>query len=347
MKIRRFQAKTLKEALAQVKAEMGPDAIIVTTRNLSGGLLSGAQVEVTAAIDDKDVAATTPLVALPRESKAESKVPNIEAALAPVRAELRSLRGLVRSMSSDGATSALREELEAVRKMIRPLRRATNEEEVVALEDAAAKPITARSSARVTAIVGPTGVGKTTTIAKLAARAALVDRRSVAIINLDTYRVGGEAQMRTYADLIGVPMTTVADTNDFRSALRQHADADKIFVDTAGRSPRDRQSLSALGEAMTGARDLEVHLALAAGSTRATIDGWFERSADLGINRLLMTKVDEAEELDEIVLAPARLKTPVTYITTGQRVPEDIEEATRERLLSLANTGFIAPEIAA
>ncbi|HEX4456473.1 MAG TPA: AAA family ATPase, partial [Polyangia bacterium] len=199
--------------------------------------------------------------------------------------------------------------------------------------------ITAPSNARIIALVGPTGVGKTTTIAKLAARAALVEKRSVAIITLDDSRIGGEDQMRAFADLIGVPLT-VCSVERLGQTLAQLNQYEKIFIDTAGRSPRDTDAIAALSHAFAGL-DIEVHLTLPAGSSRAAIDGAATRMASLGCKRVLFTKVDEAEQLEELVRAPARLGVPLSFVTTGQRVPEDLEDATPLRLLELATHGLI------
>jgi len=161
----------------------------------------------------------------------------------------------------------------------------------------------------------------------------------VAIVTLDSVRIGGEDQMRTYADLIGVPLH-VCEPARLRELLPALDEYDMIYVDTAGRSPRNAPAVAELAEAFAGL-DIEVHLTLPAGSSRTSIDACVQRMADIQIDRLLFTKIDEAERLDELVRAPARHKRPISWITTGQRVPEDLEEAVPERLLELATMGFV------
>jgi flagellar biosynthesis protein FlhF len=344
MKLRKFVADDMKDALTQIKRDLGPDAMIVATRPVRRGLL-GQGVEVTAAVDVDEAAskAPTPLSLVPKPSVSEA---DLERIMAPVRSELRSLRSHLRSLPQNDS-DGLRKELSEMRRSIDGLRdQAPANDNQVALSTLAARhQLAFASNARLVALVGMTGVGKTTTIAKLAAKSALVERRSVAIVTLDGYRVGGEDQMRAYADLIGVPLH-VATPAELAQLLPRLASFERIFIDTAGRSPRDAGAIRALAEGFAGL-DIEIHLALPAGSSRTAIDACAARMSELRVARLLFTKVDEAERLDEVVRAPARLAAPVTWVTTGQRVPEDIESATPERLLELATFGFALMEQAA
>jgi flagellar biosynthesis protein FlhF len=327
VKIRKYRAATMREALAEAKRELGPEALILATREVRRGVL-GSELEVTAAIDDgagdsgpTPAAAYGPKGTPPAPVAAASRTleeQDVERIIAPLRAELRSLRSLLRPLGG------MHHELASLRDS---LGRA---------EEPAGPVEVAPSRRRVVVIVGPTGVGKTTTIAKLAARARLVERKKVALISLDDYRVGGADQIRTYADLIGVPVRLVDDPAGLRAAIAAAGDADRIFVDTAGRSPRDRAEIARLGQALGGVSDAEVHLAVAAATAPDLLDELHRRHQPLGAHRLLFTKVDEALRLGELVRAPARLGLPVTWITTGQRVPEDLEDATAERLAGLA-----------
>jgi flagellar biosynthesis protein FlhF len=187
-------------------------------------------------------------------------------------------------------------------------------------------------------LVGPTGVGKTTTIAKLAARAALIENKRVALITLDNYRVGGIDQIRTFADLIGVPLKVVASPADLADAIDD--DDDLTLIDTAGRSPRDSAAIAELAAGVRQCAPIETHLVVSAGSTATTIESLCNRYRVLAPARLLFTKVDEIETAPEMARAPLRLELPITCITTGQSVPEDLEEPTNERVLELATAGL-------
>jgi flagellar biosynthesis protein FlhF len=366
MRIRKFEAPDMREALALVKRELGPDAMVIATRQLKKGLIGGGSVEVTAAVDEPETPAGGPSGPGPSSygpsgRAAQASAPlaaslseaDVERIMAPLRSELRSLRTMMRALSEpSGRQDDVRAELIALRQSLAglsltagaPARPAA---ELPLAELAARSNIAAPSERRVIVVVGPTGVGKTTTIAKLAARSALVQHEKVAILTLDSYRVGGEEQMRTYADLIGVPLTLVPAPGQLAQALSSVRRAERVFVDTAGRSPRDAAALTELAEAILGLADAEVHLTMPAGMSAASMDACFRRFAPLGLDRLLFSKLDEAEDLAELVRAPARLGRAVSHITTGQRVPEDFEDATTARLVDLATRGLTGEGIAA
>ncbi len=357
MKITKFQAANMREALAKIKRELGPEAMVISTRQVRRGFL-GTGVEVTAAVD-VDEPEPQGLAALPpasassvMSSSAALAEEDVERIMAPLRSELRSLRSMLRTSGEARQSDELRRELAAMRRALATIQVERGQEvetDTASLRQLARQHRIASSSrGRVIALVGPTGVGKTTTIAKLAARAALIEHKSVAIITLDTYRIGGEEQMRIFADLIGVPLYLVADPADVSDQVRALADYDLIFIDTAGRSPRDVPAISALRRGLAQVDDLEIHLAVSASTPAATIDGIFARYQAMQIDRLLFTKLDEADNLEELVRAPARLAVPVSYVTTGQAVPEDIEVASAKRLLTLASAGLpVATEVAA
>lgn len=353
MKLRKFRAGSMREALAQVRKELGKDALIVATKPVRSGLLT-EQIEVTAAIDEDE---TAPLDVVDGYGAATPPAPSPETisdeglhkVMAPLRSELRSLRGFVRTLAGQRRVDPkLREEIVTLQRTVMSLAArhgVPDATELAAL--AQGKTLCRGSKARVMVMVGPTGVGKTTTVAKIAARAALVHGKSVHIISLDTYRVGASAQVRSFGELMGVPVSVVAKPErQMTAALRAASNADLVLVDTAGRSLRDLRAPQRLERALATLPKPEVHLAVAAGTSRFDVDTIVARYAPLGVSRLVFTKVDETGELAEIVRAPARLDIPVSFITTGQRVPEDLEDAERSRLLALAGQGLDFAEVA-
>jgi flagellar biosynthesis protein FlhF len=324
MRIMKFEGSTMRDALAKVKAELGDQAVIVSTREVRRGLL-GTAMEVSAAIEEDDAWSTrTPPPPPPVERE-----PDVEKLLAPLKQELRSLRALVRAAGDNRHTNELRNELVALRALVENIRLPATQESPRVTDQ-----ITAPSTARIVMLVGPTGAGKTTTIAKIAARAALIDERRVQLITLDNYRVGGVEQIRTYADLIGVPLATCESPADLPTTIDDTAEL--ILIDTAGRSPRDLDALEDLAATLGHMPPVEVHLVIPAVSSQETVDDLIARYRVLRPKRLLFTKVDEVSRAPELAAAPARTGIPVTWITNGQAVPEDIEEPTRARLLELS-----------
>ncbi|MGN6109517.1 MAG: flagellar biosynthesis protein FlhF [Kofleriaceae bacterium] len=280
--------------------------------------------------------------------------PDVDKLLAPLKSELRSLRAMVRAAGDQRGTGELRAELAALRKLVEELAidrraelappaagglgRARTELAMPAASNHAT--LTAPSARRVIMLVGPTGAGKTTTIAKLAANAALVEHRRVRLITLDNYRVGGVDQIRTFADLIGVPLAVAGAPSQLAGLVGLAAPDELVLIDTAGKSPRDLGSVEELAEAIGELAQLEVHLVIPAASSAAAIDELVARYRPLGPARLLFTKLDEIDHAPELAHAPGRTRLPVTWVTTGQAVPEDIEQPSAARLLELARDGL-------
>jgi len=188
---------------------------------------------------------------------------------------------------------------------------------------------------RLVALVGPTGVGKTTTIAKLAANFRLKERCRVGLITVDTYRIAAVEQLRTYADIIDLPMQVVSTPREMREAVDRFGNLDLILLDTAGRSPRDEVKIQELRAFLSEADADEVHLVLSAVTGSRTLEQTSERFAAVGTTALLLTKLDEATTLGSVLPLIRSSKLPLSYLTNGQNVPDDIETADPRRLARL------------
>ncbi len=188
---------------------------------------------------------------------------------------------------------------------------------------------------RVVALVGPTGVGKTTTIAKLAANFRLREKRKVGLITVDTYRIAAVEQLRTYAEIIDLPMQVVSTPREMREAVARMAELDLVLMDTAGRSPRDEVKIHELKSFLSEARADEVHLVLGSGAASSTLQRTAERFSLVGVNRLILTKLDEATGLGNLLPLLRNCSQPLSYLTNGQNVPDDIEVANNQRLARL------------
>lgn len=362
---RTFQAREIREALALVRRELGPDAVILDTRRVSGkalGLLGGMLFEVTAAAGPAE--APTRSQAASRASSAPATPPSPIAALMPERRAQR-MRGAatpsVREMIEDAPAAALA----AVSTRVAPhaalrrrllasmvprdmceqwLRSVPDELSPVDAEARLRDVLRAQlgapcglgsAKARVIAFVGPTGVGKTTTVAKLAARARLVDGKNVALISLDDGRLGGTAAIRAYGRVLDVPVHIVG-AQDISAALAEHADAELILIDTAGISPANPTAFNELGRRLERAGEpVFTHLCVAA----ATRVEELERIAHLyrvaAPDALLVTKVDEAVAIGSAVALRVRNELPFSFFSTGPAVPDDLHRADPELALDL------------
>jgi flagellar biosynthesis protein FlhF len=196
---------------------------------------------------------------------------------------------------------------------------------------------------RLVALVGPTGVGKTTTIAKLAANYRLREKRRVGLITVDTYRVAAVEQLRTYADIIDLPMHVVSTPREMRDAVNSLSSLDLVLLDTAGRSPHDEVKIQELKSFLVEAGADEVHLVLSATSGASALEKTARQFAAVGTTHLLLTKLDEAAALGHLMPLFTEGSLPLSYLTDGQSVPDDIAPAEAARLARLI-LGIEAPQ---
>ncbi len=192
------------------------------------------------------------------------------------------------------------------------------------------------------ALVGPTGVGKTTTIAKLAALQKLRFNRRVGLITCDTYRIAAVEQLRTYAAIIGLPLKIVASPAEVESACRSMDSCEVVMVDTAGRSQHDGGRIEELRKVLDGVRPHETHLVLSAAAAEPVMAKAADRFGVLRPDRLLFTKLDEAVHFGAILNTAGRTGLRIGYITTGQEVPDHIEPADSHRLARAVLDGEVS-----
>ena len=347
MNVKKYRAASVQQALQMVRAELGPDAAVLETRELPRNLLSWfrpRQVEVTAARD---------VQVAPR---VEAPVP--EPVTLELQRQLNSLKSLVEGLQGQQAGPAqvpetcfrlfadlidaeLSEEL--ARELIdRVCEGGPNDDDallkaricrLVEEEIHVGGPIEVHpGQRRVVALIGPTGVGKTTTIAKLAANFHLRQRRRVGLITVDTYRIPAVEQLRTYADIIDLPMEVVSTPREMRQAVDRFAELDLVLMDTAGRSPSDDVKIQELKTMLAEAQADEAHLVLSSVSSTAGLRRTAERFSEAGATSLLLTKLDEATGLGAILPLLRSCPLPLSYLTNGQNVPDDIEPADGPRL---------------
>lgn len=190
---------------------------------------------------------------------------------------------------------------------------------------------------RVIALIGPTGVGKTTTVAKLAANLKLRQKKNIGLVTIDTYRIAAVEQLRTYAQIIGVPLEVASSPTEVADALSRcrARGCEVVLMDTAGRSQRDDPKLDQLAKMLQAAQPDEVHLVLSSTCTQSVLEQAVERFSRLRTDRIIFTKLDEAVSFGVLLNVSRKLNKRLSFVTTGQEVPHDIEPGRAQRLAAL------------
>ncbi len=235
-------------------------------------------------------------------------------------------RELIFRLKKEGTPEQL-QDTEAVRALLT----ATVESEIECTDPIFPQP----GRRKVVALVGPTGVGKTTTIAKLAANFRLRDGVKMGLVTVDTYRIAAVEQLRTYAEIIDLPMKVVTSPPEMRRALDELAGLDLVLIDTAGRSPRDDLQIQELKSLLSEADVDEVHLVMSLTASLRSIEATAEKFAAASTTSMILTKLDEAAEMGTLLSVSRKVQLPISYLTTGQDVPDDIEPANASRIARL------------
>lgn len=371
------QASTHREAELKVRTKYGEQARITHHRTVRVGgflgLFSREGVEVTGYLS-ADPPKRRSAVQVPRDLEEEKRkllgLAKGDRSMEAVLAELRSLKGLVTSGGRQGEEHPtlaeirrLLEENDFTRSYTEAiLSRARSELSMAQLEDQdEVRALVMQwigeglsiyapsngSSPEISILVGPTGVGKTTTIAKLAAMHGLsrgqIQGKNIRILTIDNYRIGARQQIETYGEIMGISVAVVESSEDMRKFLALYSDAQMIFVDTIGKSPRDFRKLGEMNEllSMCGSRR-HVHLAVSATTKSVDLEETLRQFEPFKYESVVVTKLDETSRAGGVISVLSEHKKPISFVTDGQRVPQDIERANVKRLL-LSLEGFDVP----
>jgi flagellar biosynthesis protein FlhF len=202
------------------------------------------------------------------------------------------------------------------------------------------KPLRKRS--KIIAFVGPTGVGKTTTIAKLSAIFSLVKKMKVALISADTFRIAAIDQLQTFATIASIDMDVAYKPKDMPLLLKKFSGKEVIFIDTAGRNQRNPKEIAQLEKILQAADPDEVHMVLSATASLRTMRDVMKRFSSLSPNRVIFSKLDEASAYGNIVNLVAEHRIPISYLTMGQQVPDDIQVADNTAIAQMIFNGALA-----
>lgn len=341
-KVRTFRAPSPREALAEIKRTLGPGAVILGTRNIAPPLRTLSRrswVEVTAG--PPSMASTAPRLGTPRPAapnmvpaaRAAQGKPDVPAALYPYYVELvqsevgEELAGRLVREAADEAAEAGQDPGDALRdtvcRFIATMMPSDN---------------TANASSKTPqrlAFVGPSGSGKTTTVAKLAARYKLRENRTVALLSLDMHRLGAHEQLRKYAEIIDVPFRSAQTVAEVRAALQELAGVDYLLIDTPSVGVREEARFARLATLLRAVQATGIELVLPASTTPSVLYSLARGFAPLHPQGLVLTRLDDVIGFGVLLNVIERVGLSILYLTTGQRVPEDIEDACTERIAQL------------
>lgn len=184
-------------------------------------------------------------------------------------------------------------------------------------------------------LVGPTGVGKTTTIAKLAGNLSLVKKKKVGLITVDTYRIGAVEQLKTYAEIMNIPFEVVITIKEMEAAIKKMKDCDVVLIDTTGRSSKNKMQISELRAFVDKANATSINIVISATTKNKDIKTILEGYRILNYDKVIITKLDETSVYGSIYNISRIANKPIRYVTTGQNVPDDIKDFLKDEAIKL------------
>jgi flagellar biosynthesis protein FlhF len=378
MKMKKFTAPTIAEAMKQIRKELGDDAVIlnskvVVTKRLLG-LIQRKHFEVVAGIDTVEqksslptfsfntpFSQTTQFESVPIQKHDDNVIQVDSSISSELKKEIADLKAIMQSMNKQSIIADYPEELLRLIDFLRSqeldeelitnlsdelftLHKQTpmNYEEMLEQtkkllhEQLRHVPYSGLSySKKLVHVLGPTGVGKTTTIAKMAARAVLEKKKKIGFITTDTYRIAAIEQLKTYAGLLQAPVEIVYSATDYEEALKKLAHLDLIFIDTAGRNYKEQKYVDDIQKLIRFDETSESYLVLSMTAKQKDLEMIIEQFSHLPIEKFIFTKVDETNSIGTMFNLMIKYNKGLAYYTNGQEVPEDIEQPTLDNLLNL------------
>ncbi|WP_394187391.1 flagellar biosynthesis protein FlhF [Paenisporosarcina quisquiliarum] len=364
MKMKKYTAVTMTEAMSKVRADLGDDAVILNSKVVYTkgflGLFKKKTIEVVAGMDKYE----TPLQPVqPLQKEMISSVKKEEVVSSELKKELSDIKMLVQSMQRPVETKKYTEDIESFLQYLR--NHEINEELITRIGDELFEHVNEIDSNKQSLsyrqiatqvlkealidvpfgglsyqkkyinVLGPTGVGKTTTIAKMAAHAVLQKKKKIGFITTDTYRIAAIEQLKTYAGLLQAPVEIVYNSEDFTKAMETYKDFDLVFIDTAGRNYKEVKFVEDVKKLIQFEDNVESYLVLSSTSKEKDMETIIEQFSSFPIEQFIFTKADETNSIGSMINLMIKYNKGLAYYTDGQEVPEDINEASVDSLLKL------------
>ncbi len=363
MKIKSYFAKTVEDAMAQARQELGPEAMLVNSRKSSIETRHLGAYEVVFASElpeELDAAGdglkspsadliSQQMTELKKELEGMRRTIN-RSAMAPAAWRDRGPDGsdAYNSLTAAEVTPELAREMvdAAEAKIATPKGAKAGDSFRQALAEELESRLRVQATLgrgdvrpRIVALVGPPGCGKTTTLVKLAVNYGLAARRPVMLLSMDTYRVAAADQLRSYSAILGVGFQVVETVGALAQAIEEHRGKELIFLDTPGLGPAEIANYSPLAQFLSTRPDIDTHLAVSCSMKSADLSRVVDSFEAFRPQRMIFTRLDETGSFGPILNEVVRTGKPLSFFTTGQRIPEDLEAATKTRVAELILCG--------
>lgn len=367
MIIRKYVVKNMNEALSRIRYDLGQDAVIISQRKIKQpglkGIFSPKAIEVTAAIDNKSETKDefkNSINAIKKAMETQKKFNNEKSLVHKetkntqkdidktyIMQEMQEMKNMINEIKTKELRedkSYIQEKLEEkdinkdiVKNIVKNVDILEDDDDLNKVKQYIKNSIGV-SNVRLQdniVLVGPTGVGKTTTIAKLAGKLSLIEKKKVGLITIDTYRIGAVEQLSTYADIMNIPFKVILSPKEMEDALEEMKNCDVILIDTTGRSSKNKMQIAELNSFIQKVGTNNIHLVVSCTTKNKDVKAIIDGYNITNFNNIIITKLDETSTYGSILNILNYANKPLSFVTTGQNVPDDIKTMTNEEITNL------------